>query len=82
MAGKDIFRTQEGSFRILVTQIIDGTPVDWHLEVRSQIATPYRAVAHAEAVRRFVGADVEVIAENEVGGYNFVVKDRQVKEAA
>lgn len=82
MAGKEIFRTEEGSFRILVTQIIDNKRVDWHLELRSQIATPYRAVAHAEAVRRFVGRDVEVASENEDGGYDFVVKDRPEKVAA
>lgn len=81
MAGKDIFRTQEGSFRILVTQIIDGREVDWFLVERRDLVTPDKLVAHMQAVERFVGTKVEFVAESGVGGYTFTVKDRPEKVA-
>lgn len=82
MTGKDIFRTQEGDFRILVTQIIDGRDVDWFLVERHHLITPDKIVAHTQAVERFVGKKVEFIGDNEDGGYVFTVKDRTEVAAA
>lgn len=69
----DIFRTEEGTYRILVTQFIDGRVVDWYLVERRTISTPDKLVAHAQAAKAFVGADVEWTGKTTEMGYEFTV---------
>lgn len=77
MDEKEFFRTREGRFRILVEQVINGDAVDWHLVERRTIQTPNTLAAHTEAVRQFVGREVEYDRKM-LDGYTFTV----AKEAA
>jgi hypothetical protein len=73
VARTESFRTIEGQFRILVQQEIDGIAVDWFLIERSRIQAPDKLVAHGEAVKQFVGRDVEYLISS-TNGYVFQVK--------
>jgi hypothetical protein len=73
MARTEYFRTIEGTFRILVQQEIDGIAVDWFLIERSRIQAQDKLVAHEEAVKQFVGQDVEYLISS-TNGYVFQVK--------
>lgn len=60
MAKGEVFRTREGSFRVLVEQVIDGKAVDWHLADRRDIESVRAQVGDEEAVRLFGDGKAEV----------------------
>lgn len=70
---REVFRTYEGMFRILVEQVIDGKEADWSLIDLRDVASPDKLVRHIEAVKRFVGRDIEWTGQTTESGYEFIV---------
>lgn len=70
----EVFRTQEGLYRILAEQVVDGRKVDRSLvDVRDLDDTSSKLAAHAEAAKRLAGRAVNWTGARTDAGFEFVV---------